>query len=83
MLLVDPCDGIATSANDVGKIKLHGFSVTPELSVFCFFFQLFNTLKECLLSFLTVTDWTFHMEKVFCIAQEKELSPQHHKGRPL
>ena len=62
MLLVDPGDGI-TSAIDVGM--MHGFTVTPELSVFCFIFQLLNTLKEYLLSFLTVTIWTFHIVKVF------------------
>ena len=53
MLLADPGDGITTSANDVGM--MHGSTVTPELSVFCFIFQLLNMLKECLLSFLTVT----------------------------
>ena len=32
--LVDPADGITTCANQVGMIKLRGFTVIPELSVF-------------------------------------------------
>ena len=53
MVLADPGDGTTTSAIDVGM--MHGFTVTLELSVFCFIFQLLNVLKECHLSFLTVT----------------------------
>ena len=66
MLLVDPGDSITTSTNDEGI--MHGPTVTLELSIFCFIFQLLNTLKECLLSFLTVTILMFR------IAQEGELS---------
>ena len=50
-------DGITTSANDVGM--MHGFTVTRELFVFSFIFQILNnTHKECLLGFLTITIWT-------------------------
>ena len=64
MLLADPGDDITASFNVVGM--MHGSSVTQEFSVFCFVFQLLNTLKECLLSFLTLTIWMFHIEKKFC-----------------
>ena len=76
-------EGITTSATDVGMIKLRGFTVTQELSVFCFIFQLLNALKECLLSFLTVTNWTFHIEKSLSVAQEEEISSQHRNGHLL
>ena len=54
---------------------MHGFTVTPELSVICFIFQLLNTLKECLLSFLTVTSWTFHTVKVFVLLRRGNYHP--------
>ena len=63
MLLADPGNGITTSTNDVGM--MHGFNVTPDLSVFCFILQLLNMIKECLLSFFTVTIWTVHVLKTF------------------
>ena len=63
MFLADPGDGITTSANDLGM--MHGFTVTLKLSIFCFIFQLLNTLKECLLSFLTITILMFNIVKVF------------------
>ena len=78
MLFTDPGDGIKRIANDVEMIKLHGFTVTLELSVFYFFVRLLHMLKECLLSFLTIIIRTFHIKSV-SVAQEGELSSKHAK----
>ena len=65
VLFVDPGDGITRRTNDVGTIKfivMIKFIVTPKLSVFCLILRLLNMLKECLLTFLTVTNWIFDIK---------------------